>query len=398
MAEPVREVWITGVGIVSSLGEGPQAHYQGLVEGQVHVDKTRFQPYIVHPLPPINFEKKIPRKDLRLMGTWQQLGTYAAGLALDSAGVKGRSEILSRIDMIVAAGSGERDLALDCAILTDRRETENPARLLNERLMGDLRPTLFLAQLPNLLAGNISIVFGVTGSSRTFLGEEAGIEAVRISHARIAAGESEIALVGGAHNGEREDLLLVYEAGGGALKGDFAPVLEREARGGGIALGSFGAFLVIEARSHAEARDATPLARLEAVASDRSSRRPGAVTIALERMWGNLAVAKSGVAIFSGATGTEPATAEERAFLAGRSEIPVCATGTYVGYGCEAQFSMNIALAALMLSPGAAEGLLQMPEIRQVTTDAIDRVAVTAVGRWGGEGMALVESMTVEHR
>ena len=44
--------------------------------------------------------------------------------------------------------------------------------------MSDLRPTLFLAQLSNLLAGNISIVHGVTGSSRTFMGEEAaGVDA-----------------------------------------------------------------------------------------------------------------------------------------------------------------------------------------------------------------------------
>ncbi len=55
--------------------------------------------------------------------------------------------------------------------------------------MNDLRPTLFLAQLSNLLAGNISIVHGVTGSSRTFMGEEsAGVDAVRIALARIAAG------------------------------------------------------------------------------------------------------------------------------------------------------------------------------------------------------------------
>ena len=48
--------------------------------------------------------------------------------------------------------------------------------------MNDLRPTLFLAQLSNLLAGNISIVHGVTGSSRTFMGEEsAGVDAVRIA-------------------------------------------------------------------------------------------------------------------------------------------------------------------------------------------------------------------------
>ena len=80
--------------------------------------------------------------------------------------------------------------------------------------MSDLRPTLFLAQLSNLLAGNISIVHGVTGSSRTFMGEEAaGIRrrAHRSSDA-FSAGQSDITLVGGAHNGERKDLLMLYTA------------------------------------------------------------------------------------------------------------------------------------------------------------------------------------------
>ena len=91
---------------------------------------------------------------------------------------------------------------------------QNPAAFLNERLMSDLRPTLFLAQLSNLLAGNISIVHGVTGSSRTFMGEEsAGVDAVRIALSRINAGQSDIALVGGAYNGERPDLLMLYEFG-----------------------------------------------------------------------------------------------------------------------------------------------------------------------------------------
>src|SRR5262249_62406815 len=93
------------------------------------------------------------------------------------------------------------------------------------RLMSDLRPTLFLAQLSNLLAGNISIVHGVTGSSRTFMGEEAaGVDAVRIALARISAGQSELALVGGSHNGERQDLLLLSDSGGHMFRGRFPPV------------------------------------------------------------------------------------------------------------------------------------------------------------------------------
>ena len=88
--------------------------------------------------------------------------------------------------MIVAAGGGERDYAVDAAIMSALPSAADPGAYLNEHLLSDLRPTLFLAQLSNLLAGNISIVHGVVGSSRTFMGEEAsGTDAVRIACARI---------------------------------------------------------------------------------------------------------------------------------------------------------------------------------------------------------------------
>jgi len=190
MRETSRETWITGVGIVSCLGEGPDAHWQALNAGKINVEPAAFAPYIIHPLPPVNFDAQIRKKgDQRQMEPWQRIGTYAAGLALDSAGVKGNAELLGRMDMIVAAGGGERDLVADGAILIGLPKATGGAPFLNEKLISVLRPTLFLAQLSNLLAGNISIVHGVTGSSRTFMGEEAaGVDAVRIASARIRSG------------------------------------------------------------------------------------------------------------------------------------------------------------------------------------------------------------------
>src|ERR1700757_3853957 len=242
MGDSRRATWITGVGMVSSLGEGPDAHWQRLNEAKPHLDAKSFAPYLVHPLAPLDLDKQIPKKgDQRQMEPWQRIGTYAAGLALADAGVKGNAELLARMDMIVAAGGGERDGAGDGAILTNKPKAANPEAFLNERLMSDLRPTLFLAQLSNLLAGNISIVHGVTGSSRTFMGEEsAGVDAVRIALARIAAGQSDTALVGGAQNAERKEMLMLYEFGGFALKDGFHPVWDRTAHPG-FALGSMGA-------------------------------------------------------------------------------------------------------------------------------------------------------------
>ena len=297
------------------------------------------------------------------------------------------------MDLIVDAGGGERDYAVDAAILTGLRSAERPGVFLNERLMSELRPTLFLAQLSNLLAGNISIVHGVTGSSRTFMGEEsAGVDAVRIALARIASGQSEIVLVGGAHNGERLDVLLHREAGGQALKGDFAPVFQRSGRGGGLASGSLGAFLVLESAEHAAARGARPLARLTRVLSERTSRRPGQAQAMLERMWVEFepSLAPGRFAILSGATGAEPATSEERRFLEAHPGVPVRATGTYIGHALDAQFPMNLALATVALSHCRL-----YPSVDRVEVDdarhGLTQIVVTSVGYWRGEGMALIE-------
>src|SRR6187401_2586678 len=261
-----KEVWITGIGIVSSLGEGLDANWEALNARRINVDEKGFAPYVVHPLAPVNFDTQIPKKgDQRQMEAWQRIGTYAAGLALDSAGVKGNLEILGRMDMIVAAGGGERDVPVDLSILQAYIQGNASPPFLNERLMNDLRPTLFLAQLSNLLAGNIAIVHGVCGTSRTFMGEEvAGADAMRIALARIMSGESDIALVGGSHNGERKDLLVLYEFGDFNLKDKFAPVWARKDHPG-FALGSAGAFLVLESKAHAEARGAKPFAKLSSV-------------------------------------------------------------------------------------------------------------------------------------
>ncbi len=395
MAEVQRETWITGIGIVSSLGEGPDAHWQRLNECKPAVDTTTFAPRIVHPLAPINFDAQIPKKgDQRQMEPWQRIGTYAAGLALDRAGLKGNVELLGRMDMIVAAGGGERDTAVDGAILTGLPKADKPDLFLNERLMNDLRPTLFLAQLSNLLAGNISIVHGVTGSSRTFMGEEAaGVDAVRIALARIAAGQSDTALVGGAHNGERKDLLMLYEFGGYNLKDEFRPVWQRGPKGG-FALGSLGAFLVLEHRGHAEKRGAQPLARLAAVVSERSNREPGGVTAALTRLWQKLpAPDPKRSAFISGATGAEPATSEERAFLSQHGTLAVRATGTHIGHGLEPQFAMNIAVAALAVNRGKLFSPCDGSGFERPMEGTLEQAVVTGVGHWRGEGLALVEAV-----
>src|SRR4029078_6893040 len=146
MADAPREVWITGIGIVSCLGEGAEAHWEALTARRLTVDAETFAPHLVHPLAPVNLDLQIPKKgDQRQMEAWQRIGTCAAGPALAEAGVKGNAELHAHTAMVLAAGGGERDIAVDGNILTNKSKAANPEAFLNERLMSDLRPPLFRA-------------------------------------------------------------------------------------------------------------------------------------------------------------------------------------------------------------------------------------------------------------
>ena len=398
-----REVWITGIGLASSLGEGVDAHWAalaGAVPPKPNVDLTFTPPFGIHPMVPLELDRQIPKKsDQRQMEPWQRLGTYAAGLALEDAGIAGNLDILSHTHAVVAADGGERDVAVDTAILGGLAAANPKAPFLNERLSNDLRPTLFLAQLPNLVAGNISIVHKLTGSSRTFMGEEiAGVSATEVAWRRIGAGQGDIFLVGGACNAERKDSVLNAALGGVLWSGDHLPIWERLEKGGGAMFGSAGAFLVLEAREHALARGRRPYARLVEVRSDQSRRRPGDVAAKLKRQFDEIApVGSPPVAVLSAATGVLQATREEHELLTswiaeGRVEA-VRATASMLGAPTSAAFPAAAGLAALALSRHAFYPPFDATGFEAPLALPPSRIAVISVGIWRGEGMALISAV-----
>lgn len=328
-----RDVLVTGIGLVSSLGEGLDAHWAALTaeKPQPVVDATTFAPYTIHPICELDYGKQgIARGDLRQMGDWQRIGSYAAGLALDDAGLKGQTEILDRTHIICAAGNGERDPDADRMVLEALKDRADwPARL-NELLVANLRPTAYLGEQSQLLAGNIAIVHKAVGGSRTYKGEEiAGVQIFEDAFNRIRSGQNDIFLVGAAYNAARWDQLLIWQLNGRA----------------GIRTGSMGAFLVVESRAHAEARGAKVRAELtEASAIGQPEEGAGVATLSRDRL----------AALF--------------------------------GRGIEADFPFGIALAALMLSRG--DGLANLFD-----TPVDDAASLTVAG-WPsrlGEGRARLD-------
>ncbi|WP_337183168.1 beta-ketoacyl-ACP synthase [Shinella sp.] len=398
MAKAKNDVVITGVGIVTCHGVGAEAHVQILGAAkapELKIDTERFSPYPVHPMPEIDWNQQIPKRgDQRQMENWQRLGVFAAGLALDDAGFKDNAEACGTMDMIVAAGGGERDINVDSLIVDEGLKRNDRERLLNEKLTTELRPTLFLAQLSNLLAGNISIVHKVTGSSRTFMGEEAaGISAVETAFHRIRAGQSTHTLVGSALVAERQDVILLYEAIGAHATGGWTPLWSRDRNaGGGIVTGSAAAFLILESREHAEARGARIYATIDAIGGDRGSRDEGKLEARLERMTAEVGFEPTGTVVFSGASGAHDITAREKAWLDKRfAGSALRGYSAVIGQSLEAQFPLGLALAALTLGAGikvapfdtAAEAAMSAPAATAV---------VTTVGHSRGEGVAILSA------
>jgi 3-oxoacyl-[acyl-carrier-protein] synthase II len=399
MSKSANDVVITGVGIVTSQGVGTGVHTALLTAGEppvVRVETERFAPYPVHPLPEIDWSQQIAKRgDQRQMENWQRLGVFSAGLALDDAGFKDDLDACGSMDMIVAAGGGERDINVDSLIVDEALKRNDREQLLNEKLTTELRPTLFLAQLSNLMAGNISIVHKITGSSRTFMGEEgAGISAIETAFARIKAGQSTHTLVGGAFSAERQDMILLIEAVQGHALGDHHPIWSRKPEnGGGMITGSGGAFLMLESREHAEARGARIYATIDAVGGDRGSREGDRFEQRLQYLSQPAADADpSTTVVFSGTTGFPDLAAREKAFLDAQfPKAAVRAYGGLVGHTLEAQFPLGLAFAALSLGAGAkvppfdpaGEAPMQKPARTAI---------VTTIGHARGEGIAVLSA------
>lgn len=391
MPSNTKEVVITGIGLVTCYGEGADVHWD-LLGGETApkplVDLSIVPPYGVHALPEMDWAEQIPRKDQRQMENWQRLGTYAAGMALDDAGLKENPDLLSEMDLVVAAGGGERDVETDESIIRDAMSNNDREQVLLERLPSDLRPTLFLAQLSNLLAGNISIVHKVTGSSRTYMGEEtAGVTVIDNAMKRIASGQSTHMLVGGSYNADRPDAVLPHVLGHFLYDGENEGIRARQANGGGMRLGSVGAFLVLEEAEHAKARGVVPYAKLDGVTTALVNRED---TNRIEQLANELS--QNGMmatdAILSGAGGAAEATKFEIDFFENhnKSDVPVRFYQSLTGQPLEANFPLGIALACLALKSNGFYPPFEAGDIP--ASRAVENILVTCFGHVCGEGFA----------
>lgn len=239
-------VHISGYSLLSCLPQAQDLRWQALNQwSAANVNAQDFAPYFYHPLQPFAIEEQvIQQSDRRMMGKTMQAAAMAAGQALALAGLKNHPECLEHMQIITALRGGDTDAAANAQILADMLQNPHESTL-NAALMQHTKPTLFLSQLPNLLASNLAIIYGISGSSLTLMGEEmAGAQAIELAYQRIQSGQVQRVLVNAVSVNESFERMQVFAAGKLLCTETFLPVLQRQA--GGICLGSAAACLILE--------------------------------------------------------------------------------------------------------------------------------------------------------
>ncbi|MEO1496038.1 MAG: beta-ketoacyl synthase N-terminal-like domain-containing protein [Planctomycetota bacterium] len=260
----MRDVLITGVGIVSPIGIGVDEVAASLTERRTGIRRSP-ELEAVGWLAPFGgliegFEAKQyvkPRKSLKVMAREIQLGFAAAELAWANAGLEDAEIDPARLGVVGAAGMQYcplPELAGPFAACGDGQATP---REWGERGMRELFPLWMLKYLPNMGSCHVGIRRSAYGPTNTIsLGDVSGLLALGEGAAAIERGAADAMLCGGASS--KIDLTdLLWHAGAGlSRRGEDAERACRpfDADRDGAVMGEGGAYLILESRDHAERR------------------------------------------------------------------------------------------------------------------------------------------------
>jgi 3-oxoacyl-[acyl-carrier-protein] synthase II len=188
-----RRVVVTGVGLVSPLGIGTGANWEGLCAGQsgigpiTHFDATEFSSQIageVKAFDPLQF---VSKKDVKKMDVFIQYAIAASQFAMDDAGVSVTEDIATRVGVFIASGIG--------GFSTIEREH----KALMEGGPRRISPFFIPASIINLAAGQVSIRFSAKGpNSATCTACSASAHAIGDAFEIIRRNDADVMIAGGS--------------------------------------------------------------------------------------------------------------------------------------------------------------------------------------------------------
>jgi 3-oxoacyl-[acyl-carrier-protein] synthase II len=257
-----RRVVVTGMGLVTPLGNDLATTWAGLVAGRSGIttidafDPSRLTVRIAGQVRDFDASHVLDRKDQRRTDRYIQFGLVATREAMDQAGLPDRleGELAERTGAILGTGLGGVG-TLNEGISTN--VTRGPDRI---------SPFLIPMGIPNVGAGQIAINYGMTGPNYATVSACAtGGHAVGEAYETIRRDDADMMLAGGSEAGIHEFLIGGFAAMRAlSTRNDDPAAASRPFDTGrdGFICGEGAGVLVLEELDHAQARGATPLAEL----------------------------------------------------------------------------------------------------------------------------------------
>lgn len=192
MNEMRRRVAITGIGLVSPLGVGTDATWEGLLAGRSGVgpitrfDASEFNSRIAGEVPDFDPEAFMDRKDARKADTFIQYALAATSVAMSDSGLTIDDSNAERVGVIIGSGIGGLPLI------------EEMHNTLLERGPSRISPFFIPGLIVNMAAGQVSIRTGARGpNSAPCTACTTGLHAVGDAFRLIQHGYADAMIAGG---------------------------------------------------------------------------------------------------------------------------------------------------------------------------------------------------------
>jgi 3-oxoacyl-[acyl-carrier-protein] synthase II len=188
-----RRVVVTGMGMISPVGNTVESTWQALLAGQSgvelieHFDTAPFATRFAAMVKNFNGEDyNILRKDARKMDFFIQYGIAAGMQAMQDAGIEITEENAERIGCAIGSGIGGLGLI-----------EENHSALVNGGPR-KISPFFVPSTIVNMIAGHLSIIYGLKGPSITIATAcSSGVHNIGHAARMIAYGDADAMLAGG---------------------------------------------------------------------------------------------------------------------------------------------------------------------------------------------------------
>ncbi len=256
----MRRVVVTGLGMLSPLGNSPESTWQNLLLGQsgiseiTHFDTTAYTTRFAGLVKDFDAQDYMARKEAKKMDLFIQYGVAAGVQAVKDSGLEITEENAQRVGVAVGSGIGGLGLIED-----------NHAKMLNSGPR-KLSPFFVPSTIINMIAGHLSIMFGMKGPNISIVTAcTSGVHNIGHAARMIAYGDADAMVAGGAEKASTPMGMGGFGAARALSTRNDAP--EQASRPwdkdrDGFVLGDGAGVLVLEEYEHAKARGAKIYAEL----------------------------------------------------------------------------------------------------------------------------------------